>query len=709
MPDSPSRLSSSRPSRRSVLRGGCLTAAGLALDSRPLPAAPAAAPKETATASAGLVITDLCVYGGTSAGVAAAVQMRRMGKRVVIVEPGRRLGGMSASGLGLTDIGNRTVIGGLSREFYTRVREHYVREFGTDSPQVRDCRDGFRFEPKVAEKVFNTWAREAGVGIHLRQRLKRVVKRRNDLHEIVTEGGLTVRASMFIDATYEGDLLAMAGVSYVVGREGNGKYGESLNGVQWGRPFHQFRLAVDPYLRYGDPTSGLLPGISPEDGGRSGDGDHRIQAYNFRLCLTNVPENRLPFPRPEAYDPARYELLLRYLRAGVWDAFRPVDGLPNGKVDLNNNGAVSTDHIGGSYDWPDGDAAVRERIFQDHVSYQQGLLWFLSNDERVPPEVRRQVRAWGLARDEFTETGGWPDRLYVREGRRMVSDYVMTEHNCLGSVTVEDGVGMAAYAMDSHHCQRVVREGRVVNEGDVQVAGFPPYPISYRAMVPREAECRNLLVPVCLSASHIAYGSMRMEPVFMVLGQAAATAAALAMETQSGVQRVDYSRLQRRLAQDRQVLADRTSPAGPVQLVLDPRKLAGVVVDDSDAVKTGKWSDSVLANPRRVGEGYLHDDDSAKGILSVRYTPDLPEEGSYDVVLIFPPNPMAATNVPVTLDVEGVGKVSLTVNQRAAEQNGFVSLGTFKLPAGRRTSVTLSNRGTDGYVVADAVQFVPRR
>jgi hypothetical protein len=698
-------------SRRAVLRAGCASAAGLALGAAEglaaeTLAAPAAVPKAGSTAP-GVISTDLCVYGGTSAGVAAAVQARRMGKRAVILEPGRHLGGMTASGLGLTDIGNRTVIGGLSREFYARVREHYIRAYGADSPQVRDCRDGFRFEPKVAEKVFDALAKEAGVPVYFRHRLQRVVKRRNDLVELVMENGTVVRAAMFLDATYEGDLLAAAGVSYVVGREGNAKYGETLNGVQFGRPFHNFRVPVDPYVVEGEPSSGLLKGISEYDGGKQGEADNRVQAYNFRLCLTNVAENRLPFPRPREYDPERYTLLARYIREGVWDAFRPVDGLPNGKVDLNNNGAFSTDNIGMSYDYPEGDAAAREQVVREHASYQQGLFWFLCHDERVPPEIRRQVRQWGLARDEFTDNGGWPHQIYVRESRRLVADYVMTEHNCLGSVSVDDSIGMAAYAMDSHNVQRVVRDGRVLNEGDVQVAGFPPYGISYRAIIPREAECRNLLAPVCLSASHIAYGSIRMEPVFMILGQSAATAAVMAIDAQTGVQRVNVAKLQQRLLQDRQVLGDRSGTGTPLPLVLDPKSLKGIVVDDTEAEKTGSWASTALPNPRRVGEGYLHDDDAAKGLLSASFTPDLPAEGSYNVVLIFPPNPGAATNVPVTIQVEGVGSASVRVNQRASEQNGFVSLGTFKLPAGRRTTVTISNKGTDGYVIADAVQFLP--
>lgn len=689
------RADGSRVSRRRLLGSGAALTAWSTASAAARGAAPA--PLEV----------DVCVYGATVAGIMAAIQAQRMGVRVVLLEPSRRIGGMTASGLGLTDIGNREAIGGLAREFYARVRGEYAREYGEDSPQLRDCRDGFRFEPRVAERVLRRLLEENSVRVLLGHRVQAARRRGTELRELLAGASTTVRARVFVDATPEGDLLPLAGVSYTVGRESNATYRETLNGVQFGRPFHQFRVPVDPYRVEGQPGSGLLPGISDEDPGRQGEGDHRVQAYNFRLCLTDVAANRMPYPRPAGYRAERYELLLRYIRAGVWDAFRPVDRLPNGKVDLNNNGAFSTDHIGGSYAWPEGDPATRARIYQDHVQYQQGLLWFLASDERLPERVRADMARWGLARDEFRETGGWPHHLYVREGRRLVSDLVVTEHHCLGSVPAEDPVGMGAYAMDSHHVQRVEREGRVENEGDVQVAGFPPYGIPYRALTPRESECSNLLVPVCLSASHIAYGSIRMEPVYMVLGQSAGAAAALAVRERAPVQRLAYRSLRARLEEARQVLGG-LRIAGPTALVLEPGSLPGVVVDDPAAEKRGAWSTSLLPNLRRVGSGYLHDDDSAKGLLSITFTPDLPTEGAYDVVVIFPPNPGAATNVPVSLRVEGLGTQAFRVNQRATEQNGFVSLGTFKLPSGRRTSVTIANEGTDGTVIADAVQFLPR-
>jgi hypothetical protein len=494
------------------------------------------------------IVSDVCIYGGTSAGIAAAVIARRLGRSVSVAAFGRHIGGMTASGLGATDTGRIAAIGGLSREFYRRVGERYGKQ------------ESFAFEPHVAEEVFEAWVASHGVDVWREQRLDTVRMSRDRIVELRMENGLRFRAAMFIDATYEGDLLARAGVSWFAGREGNAAYGESLNGVQF-RSGHQFRVPVDPYVVPGDPSSGLLAGVSPDPPGTTGEGDHRIQAFNFRVCLTRAAD-RIPFPQPEGYDPSRYELLLRYIQAGVWDVLGNNQPMPNGKTDWNNNGAVSSDNIGRNHEWPDTDYWDRERSFQDHVTYQQGLMWFLANDPRVPASIRAEVGAWGLPRDEFLETGGWPHELYVREARRMVSAHVMTEQNCRGIETVEDPVGLASYTMDSHNCKRVVVDGRARNEGDVQVPVPAPFPIAYRSIVPRAGECENLLVPVCLSSSHIAYGSIRMEPVFMALGQAAATAASLAIEDGVAVQDVAYPAIRRRLLRDRAVLEWPPPPRG---------------------------------------------------------------------------------------------------------------------------------------------------
>ncbi|TDV55392.1 FAD-dependent oxidoreductase [Actinophytocola oryzae] len=500
----------------------------------------------------GEVRSDICVYGGTSAGVTAAVRAARHGRSVVLVAFGRHLGGLTSSGLGATDAGRADAIGGLSREFYRRVGAHY------------GSTESFAFEPHVAEAVFDAWVAEEGVGVHREHPLSTVDITGGRITALRTENGTVFRAGVYVDASYEGDLMAAAGVTNTVGREGNATYGETLNGAQF-RTGHQFQRVIDPYRTPGDPASGLLPGVQPDAPGTPGQGDHRIQAFNFRVCLTKAADRR-SFPRPPGYDPARYELLRRYLAAGVWDAMRLNTPMPNGKTDLNNNGAVSTDNIGRNYDWPAGDYATRERIFQDHVTYQQGMLYYLANDPAVPQAIRAEVSAWGLPADEFPETGGWPHELYIREGRRMVGDYVVTEHDCRGARVASDPVGLASYNMDSHNCARVVVNGAARNEGDVQVAPAGPYGISYRAIVPARGECANLVVPVALSASHIAFGSVRMEPVFMLLGHAAASAAHLALESGAAVQDVDYPALRRGLLADGMVL---TWPPGSGPVTLD--------------------------------------------------------------------------------------------------------------------------------------------
>jgi FAD dependent oxidoreductase len=511
---------------------------------------------------------DVIVYGGTSAGVVAAVKVARLGRSVLLIEPGQHLGGMSSAGLGATDIGNKRAIGGLARDFYRRIKQHYA----DDAAWGWQSRSGFKggghdaaddaawtFEPQVAEKIFEELVAEAGVTVVRGQRLdlkQGVAMEGSRIHSIRMESGDQHRAKVFIDATYEGDLLALAGVTYHVGREANELYGETLNGLQVARALkHQFTHRPDPFIVPGDPASGWLPGIGPAPTEADGDGDRRIQAYCFRLCATSVPENRVAWAKPEGYDPAQYELLLRNFEAGdqriPWN---PVL-MPNGKTDSNNNFAVSTDHLGANWEYPNGDYAVRAAIIADHVSYQQGLMWTLANDPRVPAAVREHFNEWGLAADEFTDNGHWPHQLYIREARRMVSDAVVTEGLCRGESRVNNPVGLAAYTMDSHNVQRYVgADGAVRNEGDVQVGGFPPWPIPYDAIRPRSAECSNLLVPVCVSASHIAYGSLRMEPVFMVLGESAAEAACLAIETGTTVQGIDYPTLRTRLEESGQVL-----------------------------------------------------------------------------------------------------------------------------------------------------------
>jgi len=509
---------------------------------------------------------DVVIYGGTSAGVSAAVQCSRMGKSVVIIEPTQFLGGLTTGGLGATDIGNKRAIGGLSREFYQRIHKKYIEP----DRWTREERESYfksraknedtmwTFEPSVATQVFNEMIVEAKVPIVFGSRLDLktgVMKEGTRIEKIMMENGRAFEGNVFIDATYEGDLMAKAGVTYHVGRESNDTYGETINGLQMrGTVHHQFVKQVDPFLKKGDPASGLLPGVTPLPKGKDGDGDHRIQAYNFRLCTTDHPDNRRPWPKPADYIELNYELLLRNFEAGdLRVPWHPL-WMPNRKTDTNNNFAFSTDNIGLNYEYPDGDYAVRERIWKEHEQYTKGLMWTLANHPRVPESVRQEFNRLALAKDEFVDNDNWPRQLYVREARRMVSEYVMSEKNCKRVEIVADSVGMGAYNMDSHNTQRyVTKDGFARNEGDIQI-GTRPYPISYRSIRPQADQCTNLLVPVCLAASHISYGSIRMEPVFMVMGQSAATAAVHAIDEQSTVQAIDSEKLKIQLLKDGQVL-----------------------------------------------------------------------------------------------------------------------------------------------------------
>ncbi|MCM4166089.1 Soluble pyridine nucleotide transhydrogenase [Arenibacter antarcticus] len=534
---------------------------------------------------------DIVIYGGTSAGVAAALQSSRMGKSVVLIEPSNRIGGLTTGGLGQTDIGNKQAIGGISREFYENIKKHYdnpenwkweQRSEYMDSGQTR-TEEGeasmWTFEPSAALAVYKAMMDKEKIVMVYNERLNResgVKKVTGRIESITMESGKSFKGKVYLDATYEGDLMASAGVSYAVGRESNDQYGETLNGVQANsinraltgfvskNAFnHNFLPGVDPYVKKGDPASGLLPNIN-EKPGLEGEGDDKIQAYCFRMCLTDHPENRIPFQKPSNYDEINYELLFRNYEArkgpirdmyGYGNSLLPWinSSMPNRKTDTNNKFGFSTDYIGKNYDYPEASYAEREKIIEDHRNYQMGLMWSLANHPRIPEEVREEASKWGTSKDEFERADGWQQQLYIREARRMISDYVMTQQNCEALIVAEDPIGMAAYGMDSHHVQRYVdANGYVQNEGNVEAHGFKPYPISYRSLVPKKEECNNLIVPICVSSTHIAFGSIRMEPVFMVLGQSAATAAVLAIDGNINVQDVPYQSLKEQLLKDGQ-------------------------------------------------------------------------------------------------------------------------------------------------------------
>jgi hypothetical protein len=663
---------------------------------------------------------DVVVYGGTAGGAAAAIQAARMGKTAAIIEPSRHLGGMTTGGLGATDMGNPAAIGGLSREFYGRIFKHYqdpaawkqeTREQYAKRERYVLADAQFGFEPRVAEKILNDMVREAGVTVVLGQRLdlkNGVTKEGTRVTSIRMESGQTYAAKVFVDGTYEGDLFAKAGVSYLLGREANSQFGETMNGVQVARArSHQFAQNVDPYVRPGDKASGLLPYVHGGDPGRDGEADKRMQAYNFRLCLTDAPDNQVPFAKPEGYDEREYELLLRQYEAGFTGIPWNPRGMPNRKTDTNNNGAFSTDFIGMNNDYPEADWATRDRIVAAHVKYTRGLLWTLANHPRVPEKVRSAVSKWGHAKDEFTDTGNWPHALYVREARRLHGAYVVSEQDCLHRRKCEDPIGLGSYNMDSHNTQRyVTAEGFARNEGDVQVGPRGPYGISYRALTPKAEECTNLLVPVSMSSTHIAFGSIRMEPVFMIMGQACGTAAAMAIDANATVQAVPYPKLRERLLADKAKL-EWTGPvrSGDVAVAFVPaRSLQGIVLDDAKAKLTGEWHRGSMGG---VEDGYQHDQNQEKGGKSARYEIKVPAAGRYEVRLAYTPNPNRATNVPVTVE-SADGRKTVRVNQRTTPpiDKLFVSLGTYRFAAETPAMVTVSNEGTDGYVIIDAVQWV---
>ncbi|MET4543609.1 ribulose 1,5-bisphosphate synthetase/thiazole synthase [Pedobacter africanus] len=634
---------------------------------------------------------DICVYGGTSSGVIAAYTAAKLGKSVLLIEPGKNLGGMSSGGLGLTDIGNKYAISGLALDFYRRIGLHYGKF------------EQWIFEPHVAENLFLDYIKRAKVEVLYENRLTGLTKNGKLITEITLENtrnarpGKRIRAKMFIDCSYEGDLMAKAGVSYVVGREANEQYKETFNGVQL-MTGHQLPDGIDPYKTPGDASSGLLWGIQPGVLEKDGSGDKKVQAYNFRICLTNNKNNLVPITKPENYQPERYELLLRQMGKRPWKSLQDGfiwSGMPNGKTDINNRNGFSTDMIGMNWEYPDASYKRRAEIWKAHVDYTKGLLYFVGNDPRVAEHIRAEIKQWGYPKDEYTSNGNWSHQLYIREARRMVGSLVMTQHHCQGKELVNDGVGTAAYTMDSHNCNRLVVNGMVKNEGNVEEGGFGPYPISYRAIVPKANEVSNLLVPVCLSASHIAYGSIRMEPVFMVLGQSAAVAAAQAIDQKQTVQQVDVAGVQAKLKNN--PLVDGSIPE--------------ILVDNNDPLKvqkTGSWEVQL-----RGGYGpdyYLSEEGQSGG--KIKYIPEVHTAGKYEIFTYYPKqkNGAAVTQVNVydgkkTKEILIADEEVKVLGQTSGE---WISLGLYKLGTGKQAYIEIANKGNNGRVVADAILLVPR-
>jgi hypothetical protein len=639
---------------------------------------------------------DVCVYGGTSAGVIAAYTAQKAGKSVLLIEPGRNLGGMSSGGLGFTDIGNKYVVQGLALDFYRRLGAHYGKL------------EQWTFEPGIAEAIFNGYVSRAGINVRFENRVVGVEKDKNTITGIVLENAAkpgaatntTVHAKVFIDCSYEGDLMAKAGVSYTVGREDNSLYGETYNGVQK-MTGHQLPDGIDPYRIKGDSTSGLLYGINPEPLKPNGTGDRKVQAYNYRICLTEVPENRIPITRPDSYDSTRYELMLRLKEVYAWKKFTDVfiwTRMPNGKTDINNYGGFSTDVIGENWNYPEASYEERAKIRKFHEDYTKGLLYFVGHDERIPEFVRSQMQQWGYPKDEYADNNHWTPQLYVRECRRMVGATVMTQHHCQGHIVADDAVGWAAYTMDSHNCDRHVVNGMVKNEGNVEVGGFGPYPIAYSAITPKREEASNLLVPVCLSASHIAYGSIRMEPVFMVLGQSAAIAACMAIDScKNIVQQVSAAAIWGEFRSN--PLADGAQP----EIVVDNNHASSVTTQGGWKTVADAW--------KAYGADFYSISPENRG--AVKYTPQVAVESGYDVYIYVPKVGNASDRTTVAV-FDGVRRQEVVIKAADVVVEGqtsgeWVHIGSYRLPAGASSYVEISNANATGVVVADAVLFIPEK
>lgn len=631
---------------------------------------------------------DVCVYGGTSAGVIAAYTAKMMGRSVLLIEPGKHLGGLSSGGLGYTDIGNKYAIRGLSLDFYRRIGKHYGKF------------EQWIFEPHVAESLFQDYINRAKVKVLYNQRITGATKVQGRITNIQLENGVEVEAKMYIDCTYEGDLMAKAGVSFTVGREANSQYGETYNGVQL-QDGHQFPNGIDPYKTPGNPASGLLWGISAATLQATGSGDTCVQAYNYRICLTNDPANMVPITQPANYDPARYELLARLIKSQpkkvTFNDYFIVSRMPNNKTDINNRNGFSTDMIGANYAYPNADYATRAKIIQQHEDYTKGLLYFFISDPRVPEPLRTSIGKWGYPKDEYTDNGNWSPQLYIREARRMVGQYVMTQANCTGKEVVKDGVGMAAYTMDSHNTQRLVVNGMVKNEGNVEVGGFPPYPVGYSALIPKAADCSNLLVPVCLSATHIAYGSIRMEPVFMALAQATAIAADLAITNKQTVQQVNADKIREILQKN--ALANGAQP----DLLIDNR-------DSLVVTKQGAWKKTGSGS---YGPDMLIVDSGATDVRTVQFKANGLKAGKYNAYIYYPH--LKKNAAVTTIKVMNGGEEKTVLIKKAdvmveGQTSGeWVSIGAYTLKKGNTPVVEFSNKNADGTVVADAVLWVPER
>jgi hypothetical protein len=635
---------------------------------------------------------DICIYGGTSAGVVAAYTAANAGKKVLIIESGNRLGGLSSGGLGQTDIGNKYVVTGLALDFYRKLGQHYGNL------------ESWVFEPKIAQAVFNEYVKSAHIRVIYKHQLLKIEKEGLYIKAInianlddKSSEPIKIEAKMFIDCSYEGDLMAKSGVFYVIGREDNNVYHETLNGVQL-LERHQFPDGVDPYKVKGNASSGLLWGISAEVLEPNGTGDKKVQAYNFRITLTSNPLNKINITKPDNYNPNNYELLIRQKEIQPWVGLNDIfiwSLMPDHKTDINNRNGMSTDMIGANWDYPSSDYLQRKIIIKAHEDYTKGLLYFVGNDSRIPEFIKMEMQQWGYPKDEFLDNNHWSPQLYIREARRLVGDIVMTQNHCQGREVITDDIAYAAYTMDSHNCNRLVVKGMVKNEGNVEVGGFPPFPISYRAIIPQKKQVNNLLIPVCLSASHIAFGSIRMEPVFMVMAQSAAVAACLAFDKNIAVQDVDVNEIKSTLKLNPK--ADFRKP-----------DIISQVADDSGIEIKGEWKNVKL---KGYGKFHLESEGDEKGNY-VKFSFDLKSfPGRYKAYYYYPKSETDAKSISLEL-FNGREMKQLSLNLGEVEILGqtistWVALGEFDFDFAAKSYFKILTNGTSGKVAANAILLVP--
>jgi len=662
---------------------------------------------------------DLIIYGGTPSGLIAAIAAIRENPElsILLIEPSRWIGGVVTGGLSRTDKGREEIIGGITREYFERAKAIG----GKDTPM-------WYAEPRHNLTAFEQLVTECGDGLAVitKHHLTSVEKDRTRIVGITLDDGSTHHAKFFIDASYEGDLMAQAGVRYIVGRESRDQYDEPLAGFtpMPVRPhnastmgavckclggdaphfIHGTPVAIDAFDANGELLAGVVraaPALKP------GDADGLTQAYNFRLCVTQREDIFVPFPKPQRYDPGRYELLLRLIKSYPTVRFGRLvhlGAIANGKYDLNAQGLFSTDYAGGNTDYPDGDPETRAAIYQDHVDYVQGFLWFLGHDPRVPRELRDEVGTWGLCADEFTDNGHFSHALYVREARRMVGEYVMRQQDTWTDITKPDSVAMGSFILDCHIVQRIVTgDGTVADEGSFQDSPTRPYQIAYRSLLPKRAECENLLVPVCLSASHIACCSIRMEPVYMSLGHASGVSAAMALRAAPdapSAHTVPVKVLQKKLREQKAVL----HLEGLADLITVD-KLSGIVVDDRDATFVGTWGHSSFGEP--VEGTASHDGNGDKGEKSARFEIDVPKSGRYEVRFAYAQSSNRASAAPISIE-HAEGTAETTIDQRKTPEHDklFTTLGTWKFTTDKTAVITVRNDNTDSFVSVDAVQLI---